>query len=342
MTNASSTALVHAAGAPPKRSTDSVVASFGLVSIPLAVYKGLEDAEAPVVRHNFSKTTGNPVGTKQYDKVTGLDVTNEDVVKKATASDGETTVELTTEEIADICAGSKGEAAIEKFIPLTSLIDGTYVIEGFKQARAKKLEVNRKKLPNKGGDQALATLLAGMEAEGVAALMKVSFGTAPRYAALMPDGHLAMLAFSHQVKESLPLPEYMPAQAEMDMARMLIHTIGVDTPLLVDEAGPALQAFVDAKAAGGPVAAVKPVVAAAPQTDLMAAMAASLGLPMPAAEEPVEEVEADPALTPEQNPPDLIDEPVDEPEASAPVVKVASAVTLGAIYEQARALRVAS
>ncbi len=331
MTAASIDAPAHAAGTPPKNSTDSVVVSFGMLPISLSVYKGVDDATAPVRRHTYN-TAGNPVGTKKYDKVTGLDVANEDVVMLATASDGETTVELTNEEIVAITGGSMAETSIECFIPLQSLIDGTYVIEGLKQVRPKRLESKSKKVENVGAGKALTVLLAGLQAEGVAALVKVAFGSAARYAALLPDGHLAMLAFSKQVKAPLPLPEYTPAEAEMAMARQLIHNIGISTPPLVDAAGPALQDFVDAKAAGEVVTDVKPVVAAAPEVDLMAAMAASMGIAVPAEEEA-----APPAVFGTFPPVVEVETPVeDEP------VETPKPVGLGSIYKTMQRLSEAS
>lgn len=247
--------------------------AWGLVSIPLSVYSGTEGATAAVARHEYT-AEGHSVGRQRYDKETGEMVSVDEVVKKAAAGDG-TLVELTDDEMAAITAGPRGTAEIETFVPLDSLADGTYVVEGWSQVRPAKLKVGSRKQDNPAAAKAFELLRRTMDAEGVAALVRVAFRDAARYAAVLPDGRLALLAWSRQVRPALPLPDVDVSDAETDMARKLLEAVGVSTPVLEDTAGEELRRYVDEKAAGT-VEGPPPTEEIAPVLDLTAALAASL------------------------------------------------------------------
>lgn len=335
MTEAPSDAPVYAAGPAPSRSTASLTLSLGMVMIPVSVYSGIERPANAVPRHKYT-AEGDEVGMRPYNKRTLESVEADQIVTKATASDG-TLVELTDDEIVSIAGVRDGQASIEVFIPLESLYDGTYIVEAFHQVRPAKSRVGTKKIENAPGGKAYNLLLGAMAQEKVAGLVHVALRGQPRYAAILPDGRLAILAFAEQVRASLPLPSQQPSAREMEMALALVRSVGTERPVLGDVIGTALQEFVDVKAAAdGEVSTdEKPAPVEAPMDDLMAAMARSLGMAVPAVES------ADPALAPEQNPPELVDEPVVEPAIPEP----APAPTgLGSIVAQAkvRALRAAS
>ncbi len=246
---------------------------------------------------------------RPYNKSTGESVEADEIVTKAMASSGEL-VELTDDEIAAITGDRDGQAPIETFIPLASLLDGTYVVESIQQIRAPKMKVGSRKVENVAGGKALNLLLQAMATEQVAALVKVALRSAARYAAILPDGRLAILAFAEQVRQPLPLPGE-PSEAEVQMALALVRSVGVSKPVLTDTTGAALQAYVDSKATGAEPVEVVEVASTEPVIDLMAALAASLGIDTPESE--------DAAVA-------AADEAIDQerPEDARPLVRLAS------------------
>ena len=263
----------HHGGSTPTRATASLTLGWGLVSIPVSLYAATEGAKAAVERHEYT-ADGHPVGRQPYDKVTGEPVTADVVVKMASASTG-ALVELTDDELATLTAGPRGSADIEAFVPLLALADGTYVVEGYNQVRPARQKAGSRKMENPAAAKAFALLLEAMAANGVAALVKVTLRGPARYAAVLPDGRLALLAWSRQVRPALPLPDVELSEAELQMGRQLVEAVGISTPVLVDEAGEALARYVDDKAAGeAPVPA--PAEEPAAVIDLTAALEASL------------------------------------------------------------------
>jgi DNA end-binding protein Ku len=274
MSDVSSDAPIYAAGPPPSRATASLTLSLGMVMVPVSVYSGIERPANAVPRHRYT-ADGHEVGQKPYDKVTGDILSPEDIVTKASASSGEL-VELSDDEIANIAGSRDGQAPIETFVPMERLYDGTYVIEAIHQVRPAKMVVGKKKVDSPAGGKALNLLLGAMDAEGVAGLTRVTLRGQPRYAALLPDGRLAILAFAEQVRAALPLSAVQPSEAELEMARALVRSVGIDVPVLTDTVGAALQEYVDAKATGEVTDSAPVEVAEAPVVDLMAALEASL------------------------------------------------------------------
>ncbi len=277
----------HHAADPPSRATGSVIVSFGMVSIPVNIYTGIESGKNPVPRNQFSPA-GNPIGMRRYDSVTGEEVDADAIVKKAVASTGER-VDLTDDEIAQVTGGKTGTADIETFVPLAALADGTYIVDNVHQMRPAPMKVGSKKLPNPGAEKAFGLLLAVMAEAEVAALFKVAQRGPAQYAALTPDGRMLTLAWSRQVRQPRELTPAELADAELEMGRKLLATVGVATPVLEDHVGAQLQEFVDAKAAGQAPEASTETQPEAAVVDLTAALAQSLA----AAEERADELAAD-------------------------------------------------
>jgi len=95
--------------------------SFGLVHIPIALHSATQDIRPKM--HMIDKNTNAPVGHKNYDKSTGKDVAQEDIVKGMETEKGHF-VTLTKEEIAQALPKTTGTIGIEQFvrqadIPLT-------------------------------------------------------------------------------------------------------------------------------------------------------------------------------------------------------------------------------
>jgi DNA end-binding protein Ku len=267
----------HRLASQPNRSTNSLVVSWGLIQFPLSVYSGLE-ATTGVKRSEFT-AAGNPIGRKSYDKVTGGDVEG-DVVKKFELAPGQW-IELSDEEIAAATGGTvKGQAEIASFIPLEA-VGSTYVVEGVSQVRPSKIGSGRSSKPNVAADKAFALLCSAMRSRGVAALAKVALRGPARWVAITPDGDMLSLAFAESVRPRIPMAEAELSAAELALAEKLIDAVGVDTPVLTDDATPKVLAYLQAKAVSGEVkVAVEAPVAAV--VDLAAALAASLEATAPA------------------------------------------------------------
>lgn len=268
----------HHAGTMPSRATASLTLGWGLVSIPVSLYAATEGAKAAVERHEYT-LDGHPVGRQPYDKETGQPVSADQVVKMATSGTG-ALVELTDDELAALTAGPRGTADIETFVPLSALADGTYVVEGYNQVRPARTKTGTRRSENPAAAKAFALLLEAMAANRVAALIKVTLRGPARYAAVLPDGRLALLAWARQVRPALPLPEAELGEAEVGMGRQLVEAVGISTPVLEDTAGEALARYVDEKAAGS-APPPAPAEEAAPVIDLTAALQASLAAASP-------------------------------------------------------------
>jgi DNA end-binding protein Ku len=268
----------HHAGTTPSRATASLTLGWGLVSIPVSLYAVTEGAKAAVERHEYT-LDGHPVGRQPYDKETGEPVAADQIVKMATSGTG-ALVELTDEELAALTAGPRGTADIETFVPLSALADGTYVTEGYNQVRPARTKTGSRRSENPAAAKAFALLLEAMAANRVAALVKVTLRGPARYAAVLPDGRLALLAWARQVRPARALPEAELGEAEVQMGRRLVEAVGISTPVLEDTAGEALARYVDEKAAGSATPPA-PAEEAAPVIDLTAALQASLAAASP-------------------------------------------------------------
>lgn len=249
----------------PTRATSSVTLTAGLISIPLSLYTSVESTN--VVRKEFYN--GNPdisVGRVAVRKDNGVVIQTTDVVRMAQASNG-TWVELTDDEI-NGCISVSG-CEVVSFVPVKDA--GQYLTDGLYQVRPKN---------DKGGAAAagaFSLLLAGMATRKVHALVRFAMRGTPRYALLTADADLLLIATADAVREALPLVAMKHDKAQVAMVVSLIDAIGVDTPVIVDDIAPKVQAFVDDKASKGGVATTATAPAAAPNIiDLSEMLAASI------------------------------------------------------------------
>lgn len=87
--------------------------SFGLVHIPIALHSATQDIRPKM--HMIDKKTNAPVGHKNYDKSTGKEVAQEDIVKGMETEKGHF-VTLSKEEIQQALPKTTGTIAIEQFV----------------------------------------------------------------------------------------------------------------------------------------------------------------------------------------------------------------------------------
>jgi len=252
----------------PQRASNSFTLAFGVLNVPLSVYTGTE--ETRVTRKEFLVSdTSVPVGRSPIRQDTGEVIASQDVVRMAQATSG-AWVALGDDEIADSTTVEKGVADIVCFVPLKSV--GEYLAENQVQVRP---TVTKGKV-NHAADKAFALLVTVMKKKKVAALVKVALRGPARYGLLFADGSLVFVRSADQIREARPLnTDVSFSKAELDLAAQLIDAVGIDTPVIVDDTAPRVQAYVDAKAAG--TAAPVPAAAAAPvQVDIMAQLQASI------------------------------------------------------------------
>lgn len=262
----------HRSGKAPSRSNANITVGFGLVSIPLALYSGTDDG-AKIKRSQFT-TDGHPVGNRNYDKATGENYDGE-IVKKVLL-DPDTAIDLTDEEMQAVTGGPQsGLCEITTFIPLEA-IGTTYVVTAFNQVRPARITRGRQHFDNPAAAKAFVLLCAAMAESKVAGLLKLALRGPARYAALTPDGHLLTLAFADEVRSDLALPEVELSAGEQAMAKQLVGILGVDTPVLSDDAGVKLHEYVAAKAAGGETAKVEEYQPEVAETSLEALLAMSV------------------------------------------------------------------
>lgn len=256
---------------PPSRSSATAVLSWGLINIPISLYTATEETRVP--RSEFIRAASgelHKVGRRQYDTITGVDVSRDDIVKCATATDG-SLVELTDEELAAVTLDSDGTAPIVALIGIEELL-ANYRVEKHYQARPAAA-----KKGGAGAEQAFTLLTAALAKRRQAAILRISVrnGVA-RYAALLPSGALEMLYFTDAVRAERPMPVTEVGERELEMANNLLDAIGSEAPEMLDENAARIQAYVDAKAAGGSVVSTPEVETTAVGTSLEDLLAASI------------------------------------------------------------------
>lgn len=257
--------------------------SWGLVQIPVRLHLILDNDRTVPARSMFNTDTGNPVGKKNYDKITGADVADDKIVKKVEVAEG-TWVELTDDEIEQTALSSftKGVAEIVAFVPLAD-IAASYHVEKPGMWKPETTKVGKVKIVDPAAHKAYSLLTAAMDKRHVAALVMVPTRSGGQYVALFPDGTLGWLAYAENVRQIAPADSLPVTDSELALAEQLIDGIGVRTPVLRDEAGERVRQFLVAKAEN-PEAA-KAQAEAAETTgevvDLAALLAASIAQAAP-------------------------------------------------------------
>lgn len=260
---------------PPTRATLKVTISLGLVSIPCALFASCE--ESNVSRSMFIRGTDHRVGQKKYDKLTGADVSDDQIVKRMETEDG--WVEISDEEMTQAGGESEGSCDIVGFLPVEQLTDGTYSLENYSQIRPAPRENGK---PNPAANKAFALLTEVMGRKKVFALVSYTARGAKRFAAFTADGSFTTLRFDEEVRAPRPLPIADLSEAELNMGEMLVNSYVLDeAPVLVDLHNNAIREYAASKAkaisegkAPPEIEVVQPASEA--PNDLLAALAATV------------------------------------------------------------------
>lgn len=261
----------------PTRSSATITVSFGLLSIPCAIYSGTEDTA--VKRREFVRTfatdedgeplvneDGEPVinlvpaGRAPINKETGELVSNDDIVRLVETDHGP--VEVTSEEWSALTGAAPGTAEVVCFLPLAHMAAGHYVPEQMYQIKPKKEGKGKNKVEVSG--KPFDLLMAAMRRQAVFAIVRVTTrsGTSPRFGALMPNERLYLLHFDNEVRATIERDPNDISEVQLERAaKMIAEATTKEPPELVDDASARIREFAEQRARDGEVPEVKELVA---------------------------------------------------------------------------------
>lgn len=263
----------------PKRSTIAFQLNFGMLPVRMRCFAPFQDAAEAVKPHNYVAAQAplfllglceditidyHSVGNKNYDKVTGDDVT-EGIIKMVTIDnpfpgEAEVLVELTDDEKALVTAGhavDRGDVPIETFVPLDT-IGSRYHVKSSHQIRPALRQEKKRSVPDPQADKAFALFMAAMAEKQVGCLIRMGLRGSARYGIITPDGFVHWLYFDAEVREDFPWPDVEVSEANAKAAGGLIDGYGIDIPDLLDESGSALFKYLTEKAQTGKVVEALP------------------------------------------------------------------------------------
>lgn len=257
--------------APAPTRGDKLTINFGLVSIPVQVFNGVDENATKITRHQYTPD-GNRTSQKTFDCETDKEVARADIVMKYTCADG-TAVDLTDEEIAAAMGVENGESDLVGIYPLSEL--AKYAQAGPAQVRPQVQKVGTK--TTRPFDKAFALFFGALQDAGSFALIKFVTRGKPKLMAVWGEGEAALLHWSNEVREKAPTPVVEISDKERAMASKLLKTLsGKTAPLPMDnEAVEAVRTYAELKAKGEQPATKEK---AEPKTadDLMAMLEASI------------------------------------------------------------------
>ncbi len=250
--------------------------SFGLVNVPVALYTATEDKS---IRFNqFQAGTSDRVRNRRVNERTGEEVPYEDIVKGYDLGGGEYVI-LSPDEIGAVAPGRSHTIDILAFVDLTE-IDPVYYDRPYYVAPAGKKV-------GKGAEHAYALLAEAMRRADKVAIATFVMRDKQHLVAVRPGREslvLETLRYADEVRDPVKELDTLPVETtfepkELEMAAMLIETM--TEPWRPEDHRDAyrarLETLIEQKAAGGVVTLEEPEPQAAPVTDLLAALEASVG-----------------------------------------------------------------
>jgi len=242
--------------------------SFGLVNIPVKLYKATRDKS--ISFHLIHKECKTPVKYKKWCTKCQKELADEELVKAFELAKDKF-IEVTEEELEGIKVKSTKIIEISNFIEIRD-IDVTYFSEHYYVA------------PEEGGERAYGLLFHALAETGSAALGKLTLRNKEYPVVIRPGQNCLHLTLLHYFDEIVPTDELTEIQRipetsdrERDLAKKLIEQMkGEFRPEeLKDAYREALLELIRGKAEGAAIKLEKP--AEAPTTvDLMKALEESL------------------------------------------------------------------
>lgn len=253
------------------RSIARTTIAFGLVSVPVAVYKATGDERAFEL-HQFDAETGSRIRYKKVRESDGAEVEQGSIVKGAEV--GDKVVMITDDDLASLAEMTPSARAMEvqAFVPATEV--GPLALSGASYYLAPDSKV-------KGGGKAFTLLAGAMERSGRLAV--VVWGTRGREHpfVLHSEGGVIVARQMHwpSVIREAPAVERVDVSAtEEDLADGLVRALSADHMEIPesDQYGDALAALITAKAEGSETVTPPPAATVAPAADLTALLKGSL------------------------------------------------------------------
>lgn len=246
------------------RSIWTGVISFGLVSVPVAIYPATREHE--VSFHQFQKGTGDRIRYQRVNERTGKQVDFEDIVKGADVGGGEY-VMLDAAEIDEIAPGRSRSLEIHRFVDLDQ-IDPIYFQKAYYLGP-----------DGEAGTKAYALLRDAMEESNRAAIGTLVMRGKEYLTAIRPEKNLLILEtmfFADEVRDPKDVVDTSPGRAkakpaEVKMALNLIDSMAGDwnpkdyTDTFTDR----VKELIKAKKTGGEITVAEAAPEATKAKDLM-------------------------------------------------------------------------
>jgi DNA end-binding protein Ku len=258
-----------------KRATWAGTLGFGLVSIPVKLYKGNED---PTVKFNqLHKECGGKIELpKRCSKCGKIDLVQEDIIK-GYPLDKDEWLQMTDADFENLPIGDKDTIQIVEFVDPKE-VDPRYIKNDFYYAT-----------PDKGGAKAFALLFTGIVSEGKAAIAKYTLRDKQHLVLIRPLNDILLvqpLKYSTELRDATEYSEGLAdtKEDELKIAKQLISKLTKKAELknFHDEYTEALKERIEAKLAGG-VVKIQPQAAAIKEVGLLDALVASVKAAEPVA-----------------------------------------------------------
>lgn len=253
----------------PARAIDTARISFGLVTIPVKIFSTAQPSKE-IHFHLVHEGCGSRL-KQQYVCPKHGPVERSDMVKGFEVTKGKV-IEFTKDELQAIEAVASDDIALAEFVPI-SAVDPIYVDASYYVA------------PDKGGERAYRLFRDALEHAGIAGIASYSARGKQYVVMLRPfeDG-LVMhsLRYPDEVKpwSDVPLQKLpAPPRAELQLAGQVIDSLrheAFDPSQYTDEVKGRVRKLITQKAKTGEITVPEVAAPAAPVTDLMEALKASL------------------------------------------------------------------
>ena len=245
--------------------------AFGLVSVPVNLFKAVEEHSGPSA-HMVHAKDGGAIKMKRFCEDEGIEVPYSEIAKSYSTDDGREAV-ITSEDLAELPLPSKRIIDVLAFVDADSIdplrLSSPYYVGVQPKAAAKPYVLLR---------DALAE-------SGQIAVTKVTLQTRESLAVLRVQGDLLILQtllWPDEIREpdfAAPTAEAPVRPQELKMARSLMDALSEDFDLdeLHDDYAVALQELIDSKLGNRPVTAGQPAPSGGGKVlDLMGALQSSV------------------------------------------------------------------
>jgi DNA end-binding protein Ku len=245
--------------------------AFGLVSVPVNLFKAVEEHSGPSA-HMVHAKDGGAIKMKRFCEDEGIEVPYSEIAKSYSTDDGREAV-ITSDDLAELPLPSKRIIDVLAFVDADSIdplrLSSPYYVGVQPKAAAKPYVLLR---------DALAQ-------SGQIAVTKVTLQTRESLAVLRVHGDLLILQtllWPDEIREpdfAAPTAEAPVRAQELKMARSLMDTLSEDFDLdaLHDDYAVALQELIDSKLGNRPVSTGQPAPSGGGKVlDLMGALQSSV------------------------------------------------------------------